>query len=196
MGGRKNWVFWITKAAARIFLSPFFRVKIQGRENLPKRSAFILLPKHQRWEDIPLLSLATPRPLYYVARYDLFQNPLTNWFLRSLGGIALNRQRPLESRASLEAIPEFLKGGEGIVVFPEGTYYRNTMGPGRMGIMRFILSKMSPPFIPVGMRYFPAGMRTSVRINFGNAFYANSAAPIGSFLEKMMQEIAELSGLS
>lgn len=195
MGGRKNWVFWATKAACRILLPPFFYLETDGMENLPQESAFILLPKHQRWEDIPLLSLATPRPLYYVAKYDLFKNPLGNWFFRSLGGIPLNRQRPLESRRSLEAIIEFLKKGEGVVVFPEGTYYRNKMGPGHVGIVRLIISRLSLPFIPVGMNYSGKGARTLVRINFGKALYADSAASPGSFLDNVMKEIGELSGL-
>ena len=176
-------------------MSPFFRLETDGIENLPQKSAFILLPKHQRWEDIPLLSLATPRPLYYVAKYDLFKNPLSNWFLRSLGGIPLNRQRPLESRRSLQAIIGFLKKGEGVVVFPEGTYYRNKMGPAHIGIVRLILSRFSLPFIPVGMNYSGKGARTLARINFGKEFYTDPSAPASLFLDNMMKEIEGLSGL-
>ena len=176
-------------------MSPFFRLETDGIENLPQKSAFILLPKHQRWEDIPLLSLATPRPLYYVAKYDLFKNPLSNWFLRSLGGIPLNRQRPLESRRSLQAMIEFLKKGEGVVVFPEGTYYRNKMGPAHIGIVRLILSRFSLPFIPVGMNYSGKGARTLARINFGKAFYTDPSAPANLFLDNMMKEIEGLSGV-
>jgi 1-acyl-sn-glycerol-3-phosphate acyltransferase len=196
MGGRRYWVFWITKAAARIFLSPFFRLEIWGRENLPNRSAFILLPKHQRWEDIPLLSLATPRSLYYVAKYDLFENPFSNWFLRSLGGIPLNRQRPLESRGSLQALIEYLKGGEGVVVFPEGTYYKSSVGPGRIGVVRLIVSRFSLPFIPVGIHYSRKGIRTLVQVNFGRAVRPHSASSASAFLDKVMKQIAALSGLS
>jgi len=178
-----------------MLLLPFFRLEIQRIENLPQKSTFILLPKHQRWEDIPLLSLATPRPLYYIAKYDLFKNPLSNWLLRSLGGIPLNRQRPMESRRSLQVMVEFLKKGEGVVVFPEGTYYENKIGPGRVGIVRLILSHLSLPFIPVGIYYSGKGVRTLVRINFGKALYANSGASATSFLDKVMKEIAVLSGL-
>ena len=195
MGIRKNWVVKATKTASRILLSPFFRLETEGTENLPQKSAFILLPKHQRWMDIPLLSLATPRPLYYVAKYDLFKNPLSNWFIRSLGGIPLNRQRPLESRQSLKVMIEFLKKGEGIVVFPEGTYYRNKIGSAHAGIVRFILSRFSIPFIPVGMNYSGKGIRTLVRINFGKAIYSDPSASAGPFLDNMMKEIAGLSGL-
>ncbi len=194
MEGRKGWVFRITKAAARIFLSPFFCLVIQGRENLPRESAFILLPKHQRWEDIPLLSLATPRPLYYLAKYDLFNNPLSKWFVSSLGGVPLNRQQPLESRRSLQALIGYLKGGEGVVVFPEGTYYKNGVGPGRIGIVRFILSRFSLPFIPVGIHYSRKGIRTRVQVNFGRAVRPPSAASVRSFVDTVMKQIAVLSG--
>lgn len=196
MGGRKNWVFTITKAASRVLLAPFYHLETDGTDNLPQETSFILLPKHQRWEDIPLLSLATPRPLYYVARYDLFENPVSNWFLRSLGGIPLNRQRPVESRRSLQAILECLKRGEGVVVFPEGTYYRNTMGPGRVGIVKLILARFSVPFIPVGICYSRKRTRTLVRINFGRAFFPDPGASASTFLDKVMKEIAALSGLS
>jgi len=192
---RKNWIFKATKTTSKILLSPFFRLETEGTENLPQKSAFILLPKHQRWVDIPLLSLATHRPLYYVAKYDLFKNPLSNWFLRSLGGIPLNRQRPLESRQSLKAMIEFIKEGEGVVVFPEGTYYRNKIGSAHAGIVRFVLSRFSIPFIPVGMNYSGKGIRILVRINFGKAIYSDPSASTGPFLDNMMKEIAGLSGL-
>ncbi|MBW1706296.1 MAG: 1-acyl-sn-glycerol-3-phosphate acyltransferase [Deltaproteobacteria bacterium] len=193
--GRKDWVCSITKYAGRILLYPFFRLKTDGTENLPKNSAFILLPKHQRWEDIPLLALAAPRSLYYVAKSELFKNPLGSWYLRSVGGIPLNRQRPLESRRSIKALIEFAKKGEGIVVFPEGTYYRGRMGPGQTGMVRLILSRLKVSFIPVGINYSKEGARTLVRIRFGNAFYGDSSAPPGEFLDCIMKEIAQLSGM-
>ncbi|MCD6295858.1 MAG: 1-acyl-sn-glycerol-3-phosphate acyltransferase [Deltaproteobacteria bacterium] len=193
--GRKDWVCSITRYAGRILLSPFFRLETDGTENLPVNSAFILLPKHQRWEDIPLLALAAPRSLYYVAKYELFTNPLSNWYLGSVGGIPLNRQRPLESRRSIKALIEFAKKGEGIVVFPEGTYYRGRMGPGQAGIVRLILSRLRVPFIPVGINYSRDGSRTLVRIRFGDAFYGDSSAPANEFLDGIMKEIKQLSGL-
>ena len=94
MKERKEWIRRITKYVAKVGLSPFFRLKVSGVENLPRNSAFVLLPKHQRWEDIPLTAIATPRPLYYVAKYELFINPLKGWYLTALGGIPLNIDSP------------------------------------------------------------------------------------------------------
>ena len=193
--GRKRWVFGITKTVGRVLLSPFFRLITGGVNNLPQESAFILLPKHQRWEDIPLLGLATPRPLYYVAKSELFTNPLSKWFLVSLGGIPLNRQRPLESRHSIKSLVSLLREGEGAVVFPEGTYYVKKMGPGHVGMIRLILSRVAPPFIPVGVSYSRKGFRTLVRINYGKPVHTKSGMSPRALLDHMMKQIEELSGL-
>jgi 1-acyl-sn-glycerol-3-phosphate acyltransferase len=193
---RKEAIFQVFKVLVRILLYPFFRLEISGLQNLPRDSAFILLAKHQRWEDIPLLGLATPRPLYYIAKYELFQNALSNWFFTALGGIPLNRQRPLESRRFLQAAIALLKKGEGVVIFPEGTYYPDEMGPGQTGMVKFVLSRLALPFIPVGIKYTANGRRTAVCINFGPALHAGPALAADTLVSRMMAEIAKLSGLT
>jgi len=190
---RRNWIFRATRFTARIMLAPFFRLDIRGKEHLPPRGAFVLLPKHQRWADIPLVSVAVLKPLYYVARDDLFDGSVKNWFMRSLGGIPLNRRRPLETRESLRALEAYLQKGEGVVVFPEGTYYVNEMGPGRVGMVRFVLSRFSLPFIPVGIRYSKRRVRTLVRIDFGEARYPDPGISPILFLSSIMEEIEKLS---
>jgi 1-acyl-sn-glycerol-3-phosphate acyltransferase len=194
--GRKKWVFNTIKFLGRIILTPFFRIQTTGSENLPFNQAFILLVKHQRWEDIPMLGLATPRPLYYIAKYELFKNVLANWFFISMGGIPINRQRPIESRRFLQATIELLEKGEGVVVFPEGTYYRNKMGPGQTGMVRFVRTRLALPFVPVGINYSSRSGRTLVRINFGKPAYANGTLSADTFVNSMMEKIAQLSGLA
>jgi 1-acyl-sn-glycerol-3-phosphate acyltransferase len=194
--GRKKWVFNTIKFLGRIILTPFFRIQTTGSENLPFNQAFILLVKHQRWEDIPMLGLATPRPLYYIAKYELFKNVLSNWFFISMGGIPINRQRPIESRRFLQATIELLEKGEGVVVFPEGTYYRNKMGPGQTGMVRFVRSRLALPFVPVGINYSSPGGRILVRINFGKPAYENATLSADTFVNSMMEKIAQLSDLA
>lgn len=192
---RNEGVLTLTRSAARVLLRPFFRLETEGASRLPKKGAFILLPKHQRWEDIPLLSLATPRPLYYVAKHELFANPVSNWFLRSLGGLPLNREHPLESRTTLRAVIAHLKEGEAVVVFPEGTYYRNRMGKGNVGVVRLILSKVSAAFFPVGVQYTEGALRTTVHVRFGEPLHMNKSENPTEFLDRTLRTIGELSGL-
>jgi hypothetical protein len=69
------------------------------------------------------------------------------------------------------------------------------MGPGQIGMVRFILSRLSLPFIPVGIRYSRHKWRYWVQINFGLKCYAAAGESVNSFVDQMMNEIAELSGL-
>lgn len=199
---RNKFVLYCTVWFSRICLSMFHKLEVAGRENVPLDNAFILLPKHQRWTDIPFIAMAAPVPLYYVAKHELFSNRLSNWFISSLGGLPLNRTRPIESRRSLNALIQFLHQGEGVVVFPEGTYYRDQMGPGNIGIIRLILTRFALPFVPVGISYNKGRFRTRVRVVFGKPIHVerdkNTGKPFmppQEFLEEVMLEIAKLSGL-
>jgi len=192
---RKESLYWVTRWFARATLVPFFRMKKEGLSHQPDHGAFILLPKHQRWEDIPLLAVATPRRLYYVAKYELFDNSISDWFFKSVGGIPLNRQDPLKTRRYLRNMNSLLEQGEAVVVFPEGTYYRDKMGPGNVGIVRFILKRFSVPFIPVGINYTQKSLTTAVRINFGKPLHEDSGKNPETFLNRLMQEISKLSGI-
>jgi 1-acyl-sn-glycerol-3-phosphate acyltransferase len=191
---RNNRLVWFTKHFSKLFLSPFFRIKTEGLHNVSKQSSFILTPKHQRWEDIPLLSISTPRSLYYIAKNELFLNPFSGWLLSSLGGLPLNRSRPLESRESFKIMMDHLKEGEGLVIFPEGTYFKDRVGPGRSGMVKMIRTRLKIPFIPVGINYTKEGRRTLVRIHFGKALYDEPSDTTKNFLDRIMKEIKRLSG--
>lgn len=190
----KRRFFALTRAVARICLAPFFEIRTQGLEHLPDRDAFVLLPKHQRWEDIPILAIASRRQLHYAAKYELFINPLSGWLLSALGGIPLNRSRPLESRRGMRKMIEVIQNGEGLVVFPEGTYVQGNVGPGRAGLVKLIRSRLKVAFFPVGIQY-SKGRRNLVRITFGASLPDDPLESTESFIGRAMREIARLSGL-
>jgi 1-acyl-sn-glycerol-3-phosphate acyltransferase len=188
-------IYRLTRLLSRSSLWPLFAVRGEGAHHLPEAGGFVLLPKHQRWEDIPLLALACPRPLYYVAKTELFGTDLKRRIVTALGGIPLDRQRPMSSRDHLRSMRAVLSSGEGIVVFPEGTYYPGRMGYGRIGVVRMLLSRVEVPFIPVGIRYDRGSWRTRVHIRFGEGVFRPSKSVTVDFAGRLMREIATLSGL-
>jgi len=192
---RKKWLCLVVRAFSRISLSLFYRLDIEGDRNLPQENAFILLPKHQCWQDIPIIAIVTPRPLYYIAKHELFKNRFAGWFMKSVGGIPLNREQPLKSRGSIRAMIKFLEKGEGVVVFPEGTYYKNKMGSGKTGMVRLLVSRLSFPLIPVGINYSRRSFRILVRVRFGKPIYPDGETAPNSTLDTVMKRIALLSGL-
>ncbi len=106
----------------------------------------------------------------------------------------MNREKPLASRRYLKRVIDHLNTGEGVVIFPEGTYRKGFMGPGRPGLVRMVISKTSPPFLPVGIRY-SGGLRKHVDIRIGQPVMAGRSKEAGFFLDRMMTEIERLSGL-
>lgn len=181
---------------AGLSLRPFFNLRVEGAHHVPEEGAFLLLAKHQRWEDIPLLALSAPQVLYYVAKVELFEHPVVSWLLHSLGGVPLNRRHPLESRRYLKRLVGFLRSGEGVVVFPEGTYYPRRMGPGLNGVVRLVLGRLEVPLVPAGIEYTPKGRRRiRVSVRFGPPVQP-PFPEIDFLMPEIMHRIALLSGLS
>lgn len=193
---RDERLYRLVRLAARIVLAPGFRLEVSGAGNIPTDSAYVLLPKHQRWQDIPLLGMSVARPLYFVAKQELFAAAAGDWFFKRLGGIPINRQRPIESRRYLSRVVRVLERGQGLVVFPEGTYSPGAVGPPKTGVVRFVLNRLALPFIPVGVHYCPDGLRTRALVRFGEPMLAEPSESALSFVARIMGHIARLSDMA
>ncbi len=192
---RNLFVVGIVRLAAKAFLSPIFKVNVSGTENIPQKDAFVLLPRHQRWEDIPLIAISVKRPLYYIAKQELFDNLLSKRFIAMVGGIPLDRKRPARNREAYSILLQRLSSGEGIVVFPEGTFYKDQIGKGHPGLIRYIHENIDTLFVPVGIEYRKQRFRTGVRINIGNAMKGADFKDSQPLFTSIMSQIAHLSGL-
>lgn len=182
------------RSAARVLFYPFFNIHTSGTQNIPAGGPFVILPKHQRWEDIPIIAISTGLPLYYVAKQELFNNIFSRIIISMLGGLPVNRKQPARSRNTYAKIIEKLSDNEGLVIFPEGTYYKNRMGPGRTGLVRMIHSNMDTLFIPAGINYHRENIRTNVFVSFGEPIRGNGYKNSGELLNSIMEEITRLSG--
>jgi len=184
----------LVRILSQLVLAPFFPMTVEGFDQVPAKGPFVLLPKHQRWQDIPLLGLSCPRPLYYLAKAELFKNPLGHWGCTLLGGLPLDRSRPLASRRSFVLARAVLKQGHPLVVFPEGTYFPGRLGPGQQGAIRWLLGGEAP-FIPVGIAYRQNGRRCPVTIRYGLPANPLPEESASAFVNRLMEAIGRLSGL-
>ncbi len=89
-----------------------------------------------------------------------------------------------------------LEEGERIVVFPEGTYFKNRIGPGHSGMIRAIHTRAKEvAFIPVGIHYSGGRGQKDVKIRFGEPLSAGEGKSLEEFVVMAMKKIAELSDL-
>ena len=87
----------------------------------------------------------------------------------------------------------FLRNGEGVVIFPEGTYYKGKMGAGYQGLIKMIFSRLDAAFIPVGIKYIKMRWNTRVTIIIGRPIYGSSVNSYQEIGDYIMKEIARLS---
>jgi 1-acyl-sn-glycerol-3-phosphate acyltransferase len=200
---RSNLIFNLTRAVSRCYLPFKFQVQVEGLANLPEKGPAFLIPKHQQWWDVPLLGHVVPRPLYFLAKQELFRSSLGRYFISRLGGISVDRESPVKSLASFRALVSLLRQEAFLVLFPEGTYYPGAMGPGKWRLVQLILrlqnkqALRSVPFIPVGIGYerWSGSSRTKVIVRLGEPLQEPDPCRAEDFTSHLLAKIRDLSGL-
>jgi 1-acyl-sn-glycerol-3-phosphate acyltransferase len=198
---RNSFVYSGTKTFARIVFSIFYQIETERKTRLPDQGPVIILPKHQYWTDIPIISLAFEPLLYFVAKQELFKYPLIRNYLSFLGGLPVDRKQSIRSLDSFKALVSLLMAGEKIVIFPEGTYFRNEVGSGKSRLLQMILRFQAElgypiPFVPVGIRYGErSGWRRRVEVCIGSPLFAEGESDAIPLTHQAMEEISRLCRL-
>ena len=198
---RNPLIYATTKKIAQWVFSVFYRIETEKNTALPDHGPMIILPKHQYWTDIPIISLAFEPLLYFVAKKELFKYPLIRDYLSFLGGLPVDRGQSIRSLDSFKTLVSLLRAGEKIVIFPEGTYFRNEVGSGKSRLLQMILRFQSDlgypiPFIPVGIRYGErSGWRRQVEVCIGCPLFAEKESDAISLTQQAMEEISHLCRL-
>ena len=177
-----------------------FSLQVSGLEHLPVRGPAIICPKHQRWEDIPLIGMALPPPLHYIAKVELFQQPFVRELLGAWGGVPVDRKNPRATLSSFKRLLPLLANRAFIVLFPEGTYFVGRVGPGKHRLIQLLLKLQGQdglkhlPFVPVGVIYEPRPYGYTVHVNLGPPLTAAGPRQAPALTEVLMSRIARLSG--
>src|SRR5215211_1295043 len=146
--GVNSLVYW----PARLLIHPavliYFRVRRLGREHVPD-GGVILASNHRSFLDPFVIGICIRRPIYFVAKRELFRNPLVGWFLNCMGAFPVRRGQSDEE--SVKTARQLLADGHAVVVFPEGTRIVNgSLGRPKRGVGRLALQS-GAPVVPVAV---------------------------------------------
>ena len=75
----------------RIIFYTVFRVRIFGREHIPQEGAVILAANHASYIDPPLMASLIKRPVSYMAKSELFENPIFGGLIRRCHAFPVTR---------------------------------------------------------------------------------------------------------
>jgi len=134
------------RGLARI-LAP--RLDISGSVNVPRRGAVLLTPNHISDADPPLVSLAAPRPLFFMAKREIFGIKNLGPLIRFFGAFPVDPHG--SDRAALRYAQMLLENKQAVVVFPEGRCSPSAeLEPALPGAVMLAL-RAGAPVVPVGI---------------------------------------------
>jgi len=142
-------VYWLVRALFQPFFHLYFRLSRLGREHVPESGPVIFASNHRSFLDPFVIATIARRPMYYVAKEELFKRPLTAWFLNALGAFPVRRGQG--DGDMLETAKAILARGDSVLIFPEGTRIRpGSLGRPRRGVGRLAL-ETGAPVVPVAV---------------------------------------------
>ena len=144
-------MYWIVKGLLTPFVRVFVRVRVEGRQHLPRRGAVILASNHRSFLDSIFIPLVVRRRVTFVAKAEYFDDPKTAWFFRSCGQIPIRREGGSASERALDSATDVLRAGKVFGIYPEGTRTRDgLLHRGHTGVARLAL-RCNVPIVPVGL---------------------------------------------
>ncbi|TYQ15406.1 UNVERIFIED_CONTAM: 1-acyl-sn-glycerol-3-phosphate acyltransferase [Acetivibrio alkalicellulosi] len=107
------------KAFLFIIFSIFYRVEIIGKENVPQKGAALMCSNHVSEMDMLLFGYRINRLIRYMAKEELFKNPLFGAIIKNLGAFPI--KRGTGDIGSIKTALRLLEDGHIVGIFPQGT---------------------------------------------------------------------------
>jgi 1-acyl-sn-glycerol-3-phosphate acyltransferase len=176
----------------------FVGYRVSGAERVPAQGAVIIASNHVSGWDPILVGLAIRRELHFLAKEELFRNPLLRRIITAYNALPV-RRGGLDRRA-LRASLAVLERGGAVLLFPEGT--RSASGDLRepKAGVGFLASKAGAVIVPAyiagsGALRSAFLRRRPVEVTFGNPLTSDrtdSSETYRATAERTMEEVRRL----
>jgi len=146
----KNIMRVIVRNAIFIYCKIVYRVKIEGKKNVPKDGALIFCGNHRNYLDAPLMVATAGRHVHFMAKEELRKVKFFAFLAFVFDAIFVKRDA--KDIGAIKTSLKYLKDGACVALFPEGT--RNGAEKGeeiKNGVSYFVLNSDSK-VIPVGIK--------------------------------------------
>ena len=190
-------MYIFSKIVVGAIYSIIFRMKVYGKENLPATGGCIICSNHSSNHDIVVLGLtAFKRRPVFMAKKELFKNPIVAWILNGFKPIPVDRDNP--GTGTFKKVLEVLKEGKAFAIYIQGTRKKEIdVADTKSGVALFAL-KSEAPVIPVHIQStFKLFSRINVYIGEAITFeeyYGKRARTedLNTVAEKIMDAIIKL----
>ncbi len=189
----------LLRAAVPILTS----IKVEGQQYVPRTGPCLIVSNHISIADPPILLGYIPRQAHFMTKAEAFEQWPLSWILPPGEPIKVHRGKA--DRQALRQAETYLKNGEAVVIYAEGTRSRSGEAQeARAGVV-FLAQRTGAPIVPVGIagserifsKRFPWYRRAVVRLAFGPPFRIDDLGPItrhnrDEIAHRVMQRVAAL----
>jgi glycerol-3-phosphate dehydrogenase (NAD(P)+) len=157
-------IYWVLRAILIPFFLLYFRMQRIGREHLPRTGPLLLASNHRSFMDPFVIGTLVKRPVYYMAKRELFEKRWQAVILNALGAFPVDRGA--SDGDAMATAKKILERGDCVVVFPEGTRIRSgSLSDPRRGVGRLALETGAPvaPVAVIGTEEVRRGWRIRPR---------------------------------
>lgn len=134
------------KIGVRELLRNVYRIEVEGAEHIPASGPAILAANHESLADPFFLGVATTRPIHWMAKAELWKNPVVARLMDWFGTFPIERGGG-DSGALRHGI-KLLEEGAVLGIFPQGTSRPLRNRPFMRGAARLALAT-GAPLVPV-----------------------------------------------
>lgn len=145
----------------------------QQREKLPQNESYILIAPHRSWIDPVYLALgAKPKEFAFMAKKELFKNPIFGWIIRNANAFPVDRLNPGPS--AIKTPVKILKEGKlSLVMFPTGTRHSAELKGGAPTIAKLSGVPMVPAVYQGPLTFKDLLKRKKIVVRFGDPIYVD-----------------------
>lgn len=194
-----KWLYNLCYCIAYPFVSLVYPHKTYGREHLPE-GPMMICGNHSSLVDPVLVAFAATKryQIHFMAKVELFRIPVFGFLMHKIGIFPVDREKG--GLAAIKTAMRYLKNGEVVGIFPEGTRVTNEEdSEAKTGAIR-IAMKTGVPVVPV---YLPREKRkfSRVPIVIGTPYYpqVDKKQPTGEdyrmLAEELMAKINQLKAV-
>ncbi|WP_046871201.1 lysophospholipid acyltransferase family protein [Pediococcus damnosus] len=142
------------------------RPRYLNRKNLPKGS-YILVGPHRTWFDPILFALAaSPKKFSFMAKEELFKNPIIRWILVTCYAFSVNRKHPGPS--AIKTPVKILREGKlSMIIFPSGSRHTQHLKGGAVVIAQMANVPLIPTVYQGPLSFKKLFSRKKITVDFG-----------------------------
>jgi 1-acyl-sn-glycerol-3-phosphate acyltransferase len=156
------WFYWFARTTWLVIAKIVHRLRVDEARRVPREGGLVMAVNHISALDPPMMGVAVPREISFMAKKELFENRANALLMRGLHAFPVDRAR--NDVSAIKEAMRRLKAGRAIGIFVQGT--RSAGDAAALDGAAYLAQRAGVPLQPAAI--WREGWR--YRVRFGEPF--------------------------